>query len=101
MFFGNIDPEILRRQRRRFRRAQAQQQVQINPRLIKFMPFINLIPFLLMSLTYLLPYIFRSKELYVFEKNKDYPYEKKQIDIKLIIMWGKILKKSIKIKKIV
>ena len=78
MFFGNIDPEILRRQRRRFRRAQAQQQAQINPRLMKFLPILNLLPILLMSLSYFIPYIFRTKELYVFEKNnKDYPYEKK------------------------
>ena len=54
MFFGNIDPEVLRRQRRRFRRAQAQ-QVQINPRYAKFLPFIQLIPILLMSLTSLIP----------------------------------------------
>jgi DnaJ family protein B protein 12 len=77
MFFGNIDPEILRRQRRRFRRAQAQQQVQINPRLMKFMPFFNILPLLLMSLTYILPYLFKTKELYVFERTKEYPYEKK------------------------
>ena len=99
MFFGNIDPEILRRQRRRFRRAQAQQQVQINPRLIKFMPFINLIPFLLMSLTYLLPYIFRSKELYVFEKNKDYPYEKKTNRYKINYYVGKDFEEKYKDKE--
>ena len=99
MFFGNIDPEILRRQRRRFRRAQAQQQVQINPRLIKFMPFINLIPFLLMSLTYLLPYIFRSKELYVFEKNKDYPYEKKTNRYKINYYVGKDFEQKYKDKE--
>lgn len=77
MFFGNIDPEVLRRQRRRFRRAQAQ-QVQINPRYAKFLPFIQLIPILLMSLTSLIPYLFRSKDLYSFEKNKDYPFVKNE-----------------------
>jgi hypothetical protein len=89
MFFGNIDPEILRRQRRRFRRAHAQQQVQINPRLVKWMPLLNIIPLLLMSLSYLLPYIFRSKELYVFERNKDYPYEKKTHRYKINYYVGK------------
>ena len=90
MFFGNIDPEILRRQRRRFRRAQAQQQVQINPRLMKFLPILNLLPLLLMSLSYFLPYIFRTKELYIFEKNnKDYPYEKKTRRYKINYYVGK------------
>ena len=89
MFFGNVDPEILRRQRRRFRRAQAQQQAQINPRLVKFMPLFNLIPLLLMSLSYILPYLFRTKELYVFVKNKDYPFEKKTQRFKVHYYVGK------------
>ena len=89
MFFGNIDPEILRRQRRRFRRAQAQQQAQMNPRLVKFLPFLNLVPFLLMSLTYVIPYLFRTKDLYVFEKNKEYPYEKKTQRFKVYYYVGK------------
>ena len=73
MFFGNIDPEVLRRQRRRYRRAQ---QVQINPKVAKFLPFIQLIPILLMGLTYILPNLFQTKDLYVFEKNSEYPYQK-------------------------
>ena len=88
MFFGNIDPEVLRRQRRRFRRAQAQ-QVQINPRYAKFLPFIQLIPILLMSLTSLIPYLFRSKDLYSFEKNKDYPFVKKTNRYKIEYYVGK------------
>ena len=88
MFFGNIDPEVLRRQRRRFRRAQAQ-QVQINPRYAKFLPFIQLIPILLMSLTSLIPYLFRSKDLYSFEKNKDYPFVKKTNRYKIDYYVGK------------
>ena len=75
MFFGNIDPEVLRRQRRRFRRAQTQ-QVQINPKMVKFLPFIQLIPVLLMALSYILPSLLKSKELYSFEKNVDYPTQK-------------------------
>ena len=74
MFFGNIDPEVLRRQRRRFRRAQT---VQVNPKVAKYLPFLQLIPILLMGLTYILPNLFRSKELYVFERSQDYPFEKK------------------------
>ena len=76
MFFGNIDPEMLRRQRRRYARAHAQ-NVQINPKVAKFLPFIQLIPIFLMGLTYILPTLFQSKDLFVFEKNNDYPYEKK------------------------
>ena len=90
MFFGNIDPEVLRRQRRRFRRAQAQQQAQINPRFVKFLPFLQLIPVLLMSLTYIVPYIFRTKDLFIFEKNnKDYPYERKTQRFKINYYVGK------------
>ena len=76
MFFGNIDPEMLRRQRRRYARAHAH-NVQINPKVAKFLPFIQLIPIFLMGLTYILPTLFQSKDLFVFEKNVDYPYEKK------------------------
>ena len=90
MFFGNIDPEVLRRQRRRFRRAQAQQQAQINPRFVKFLPLLQLIPVLLMSLTYFIPYIFRTKDLFIFEKNnKDYPYERKTQRFKINYYVGK------------
>ena len=89
MFFGNIDPEVLRRQRRRFRRAQAQ-QAQINPRFVKFLPLLQLIPVLLMSLTYFIPYIFRTKDLFIFEKNnKDYPYERKTQRFKINYYVGK------------
>ena len=77
MFFGNIDPEVLRRQRRRYQRYQRAQQVQINPKVAKFLPFIQLIPILLMGLTYILPTLFQSKDLYVFEKSREYPYQKK------------------------
>ena len=48
MFFGNIDPEMLRRQRRRYARAHAH-NVQINPKVAKFLPFIQLIPIFLMG----------------------------------------------------
>ena len=89
MFFGNIDPEILRRQRRRFRRAQAQQRAQINPKVLKFLPFIQLIPLLLTCITYLFPYFFNSKDLYVFVKNKDYPYVKKTQRFKVEYYVGK------------
>jgi len=89
MFFGNIDPEILRRQRRRFRRAQAQQRAQINPKVLKFLPFIQLIPLLLTCITYLFPYFFNSKDLYVFVKNKDYPYVKKTQRFKVEYFVGK------------
>lgn len=75
MFFGNVDPEVLRRQRRRFRRAQAQ-QVQINPKFVKFLPFIQLIPVLLMGLSYILPTLLKSKDIYSFERSNDYPIQK-------------------------
>ena len=89
MFFGNIDPEILRRQRRRFRRAQAQQNAQINPRVVKFLPFLQLIPLLITCVTYLFPYFFRSKDLYVFEKNKDYPFARRTQRFKVDYFIGK------------
>ena len=89
MFFGNIDPEILRRQRRRFRRAQAQQRAQVNPKVLKFLPFIQLIPLFITLLTYIFPYLFTSKDLYVFVKNKDYPFEKKTHRFKVDYYVGK------------
>ena len=76
LFFGNIDPEVLRRQRRRFHQHRAQ-NVQVNPKVAKFLPFLQLIPILLMGLTSILPSLFQSKDLYAFERNSDYPYEKK------------------------
>ena len=75
IFFGNIDPEVLRRQRRRYRAHH--QQVQVNPKVAKFLPLIQLIPIILMGISYILPSLFKSKELFVFEKNSDYPYAKK------------------------
>ena len=89
MFFGNIDPEILRRQRRRFRRAQTQQRVQVNSKVLKFLPFLQLIPLLLTCISYLFPYFFTSKDLYVFVKNKDYPYVKKTQRFKVEYYIGK------------
>ena len=74
--------------REKIYRAQAQ-QVQINPRYAKFLPFIQLIPILLMSLTSLIPYLFRSKDLYSFEKNKDYPFVKKTNRYKIDYYVGK------------
>ena len=74
IFFGNIDPEVLRRQRRRYRRAQ---QVQINPKFAKFLPFFQLIPLLLMGISYILPTLFQSKDIFSFERHKDYPFERK------------------------
>jgi len=79
IFFGNIDPEVLRRQRRRYRAQQAQ----VNPKVAKYLPFIQLIPIFLMGLSYIIPTLFKSKELYVFEKNNDYPYAKKTFRYKV------------------
>ena len=94
IFFGNIDPEVLRRQRRRYRRAA--QQAPVNPKLAKFLPFIQLIPLLLMGLTYILPNLFKSKELYIFEKNKDYPYEQKTHRYKINYYIGNDFKEKYK-----
>jgi DnaJ family protein B protein 12 len=97
MFFGNIDPEIIRRQRRRFRRAQAQQRAQINPTVLKFLPFIQLIPLLITCISYLFPYFFTSKDLYVFVKNKDYPFEKRTHRFKVDYYVGKDFQENIRI----
>jgi DnaJ family protein B protein 12 len=93
MFFGNIDPEVLRRQRRRYRRAQT---VQVNPKVAKYLPFIQLIPILLMGLTYILPNLFQSKDLYVFERHKDYPFEKKTHRYKINYYIGNDFKEKYK-----
>ena len=92
MFFGNIDPEVLRRQRRRYRA----QQVQVNPKVAKYLPFIQLIPIFLMGLSYILPSLFQSKDLYVFAKNKDYPYEKKTHRYKVSYYIGNDFKEKYK-----
>ena len=94
IFFGNINPEELRRQRRRYRRAQ--QQNPINPKVAKFLPFIQFIPILLMALTSILPSLFQGKDLYVFEKNKDYPYEMKTDSMKINYFVGNDFKKKYK-----
>ena len=92
IFFGNIDPEVIRRQRRRYR---AHQQ-QVNPKVAKFLPFIQLIPILLMGISYILPTLFKSKELYVFEKNNDYPYTKKTFRYKVDYYFGDDFKQKYK-----
>ena len=94
IFFGNIDPEVLRRQRRRYRRAA--QQTQVNPKIVKYLPFIQLIPVLLMGITYILPNLFQGKELYVFDKNKDYPYEQKTHRYKINYYYGNDFKEKYK-----
>ena len=94
LFFGNIDPEVLRRQRRRFH--QRTQQTQINPKVAKFLPFLQLIPIFLMGLSYILPTLFQSKDLYVFEKNSDYPYEKKTHKYKISYFVGNDFKEKYK-----
>ena len=93
LFFGNIDPEVLRRQRRRYQRAQ---QVQVNPKVAKYLPFIQLIPIFLMGLTYILPTLFQSKDLYVFERSNDYPYEKKTHKYKINYYVGNDFKEKYK-----
>jgi len=96
IFFGNIDPEVLKRQRRRFHRAQ---QVPVNPKVAKYLPYLQLLPLFFMGLTYILPYLLRKKELYVFEKAKNYPYHSITSKLKVTYYFGQDFKDKYKDRK--
>ena len=92
MFFSGIDPEIYRRQRRNYRRTNV--QTNVNPKVVKFLPYIQLIPFVIMILTYILPNLFQKKEIYVFDKNLEYPIERKTHNYKVKYYVGKTFKEK-------
>ena len=92
MFFSGMDPETYRRQRRNYRRTHV--QTQVNPKVVKFLPYIQLIPFVIMFLSYILPSLLQKKDIYVFDKNMEYPIERKTHNYKVKYYVGKTFKEK-------
>lgn len=71
---GGIDPRTLERLRRQ-NRARGNVQVQ-NPRMVKIMGLIQLLPVLMMILYYILPGLLEKKEIFSYQQQYEYPYKK-------------------------
>lgn len=72
---GGIDQRTLERIRRQNRARAANAPVQ-NPRMMRIMGLVQLLPLVLMLLYYILPPLLEKKELYSYQISYEYPYKK-------------------------
>jgi hypothetical protein len=75
-FSGGDINEILHRKMQRQRAAQERFNRNINPTVAKFLPLFQLLPLILMFISYVLPALLQTKDLYKFEVDVEYPFKR-------------------------
>jgi len=87
-FSGGDINEILHRKMQRQRAAQERFNRNINPTVAKFLPLFQLLPLLLMIISYVLPSLLQSKDLYKFEVDVEYPFKRQTKRNKIVYYIG-------------
>ena len=87
-FSGGDINEILHRKMQRQRAAQERFNRNINPTVAKFLPLFQLLPLLLMIISYILPTLLQTKDLYKFEVDVEYPFKRQTKRNKIVYYIG-------------
>jgi len=87
-FSGGDINEILHRKMQRQRAAQERFNRNINPTVAKFLPLFQLLPLLLMIISYVLPSLLQTKDLYKFEVDVEYPFKRQTKRNKIVYYIG-------------